>query len=76
MTENDKLLAGLEAALLEAKSSYRKMVIQLAILEAQKDDSGVRVLADTQHVHTARTRVIALEAAIDELKADLAEPGN
>jgi hypothetical protein len=67
MVVAEELASAVEAALVTARAEYRKAVIQLATREATKTDASVRELADVDRIYHARTRVIALEAAREEL---------
>ncbi|TVV76341.1 hypothetical protein [Sphingomonas solaris] len=67
MTDTRRLADGLEAALATARAEYRRAVILLAGQEADKDGGATREPADVDHIHHARTRVLALEAAREEL---------
>jgi hypothetical protein len=67
MVLSEELTAALEAALVTARDEYRKAVIQLATHEAKAVDVPVREPADVDRIHHARTRVIALDAAREEL---------
>ena len=62
-----ELSSALNEALVTARAEYESAVLQLATDEASKVRSSNRELADVDHIHRARTRVIALEAARDEL---------
>lgn len=57
----------LDAALERARKAYQKAVIELTKSEMMKDSSIDDDLADVEQIHSTRTRVIALEAARDEL---------
>ena len=63
----EEMKSGFDAALLKARKEYRKAVIELATSEAAKGHADGDDLADVDHLHIARTRVIALEAASQEL---------
>lgn len=63
----DELTSALDAALVTARAEYRNAVIELADRETAKNDSADREPADVDRIHHARTRVIALEAAREEL---------
>ncbi|MGI4811686.1 MAG: hypothetical protein ACRYF2_26745 [Janthinobacterium lividum] len=57
----------LDAAIELARKAYQRAVIELAQSESAKDRSIDDGLADVDQIHRTRTRVIALEAARDEL---------
>lgn len=63
----EELTNALDAALITARAEYRQAVIELAECEAGKASSPNREPANVDHIHHARTRVIALEAAREEL---------
>ncbi len=65
--EMNVLIRALDAALVKARTEYRNAVIALAKAEAAKGDSSTAELANVDHIHSARTRIIALEAARHEL---------
>lgn len=67
MVSTHDLTHALDAALVTARAEYRDAVLELATREAAKDTSPVREPADVDRIHHARTRVIALDAARDEL---------
>ncbi|WP_267397756.1 MULTISPECIES: hypothetical protein [unclassified Sphingomonas] len=67
MPKAEELTSALDTALTTARAEYRKAVLELATLEAGKDTSSDREPADVDHIHHARTRVIALDAAREEL---------
>jgi hypothetical protein len=67
MVSPNELTNALDAALATARAEYRQAVIELATREAAKDSSVTREPADVDRIHHARTRVIALDAARDEL---------
>lgn len=67
MASTDELTNALDAALITARAEYQQAVIELAEREAAKTSSSNREAADGDHIHHARTRVIALEAAREEL---------
>jgi hypothetical protein len=67
MVSPNELTSALDAALATARAEYRQAVIELATREAAKDSSPTREPADVHRIHHARTRVIALDAARDEL---------
>lgn len=73
MVLSNELTAALDAALVTARAEYRKAVVELATREAAKDASPEREPADVEHIHHARTRVIALDAARDELSQMIEE---
>ena len=56
-----------DAAIERARKAYQKAVVELAQSESAKDRSIDDGLADVDQIHRTRTRVIALEAARDEL---------
>jgi len=67
MVSPNELANALDTALDTARAEYREAVIELAAREAAKDSSPAREPADVDRIHHARTRVIALDAARDEL---------
>ena len=67
MASSDEMTSGLDEALGTARAEYRKAVIKLAAREAAKDTSPLREPADVDRIHHARTRVIGLEVAREEL---------
>jgi hypothetical protein len=67
MSKDENLTNAIDAALNAARSEYRKAVLDLATREASKDISSEREPADVDRIHQARTRVIALDAAREEL---------
>ena len=67
MPTPEDLTSALDAALVTARAEYRNAVLHLATDEASKDLSSDREPADVDHIHHARTRVIALDAAREEL---------
>ena len=67
MPTREQLTGALDAALVTARAEYRNAVLRLATDEASKDPSSGREPADVDHIHHARTRVIALDAAREEL---------
>ena len=67
MSTFDELTSALDAALVTARAKYRDAVLQLATVEASKSPSSGREPADVDHIHHARTRMIALDAAREEL---------
>lgn len=67
MSSTDELTNALDAALVTARAEYRQAVIELAEGEAGKASLPDREPADVDRIHHARTRVIALEAAREEL---------
>jgi hypothetical protein len=67
MASADELTNALDAALATARAEYRQAVIELAAREAAKDLSPTREPADIDRIHHARTRVISLDAAREEL---------
>ncbi len=67
MVSSNELTTALDAALVTARAEYRKAVVELATREVGKDTSTSREPADVDHIHHARTRVIALDAAREEL---------
>lgn len=67
MKSSDELVIALDMALATAHTEYRNAVVQLAEREAAKDSAPSREPADVDHIHHARTRVIALDAAREEL---------
>ena len=73
MVSANELANALDAALDTARAQYRKAVIELAAREAAKNESPDREPADVDHIHHARTRVIALDAAREELSQIIEE---
>lgn len=67
MPTSEELTSALDAAIVTARAEYRDAVLQLATDEASKDPASDRDPADVDHIHHARTRVIALDAAREEL---------
>lgn len=67
MAVTQDLLSALNAAIGSAEQEYQRAVFELAAAEAGKPSSAERALADVDGVHHARTRVIALHAAREEL---------
>ncbi|RYF13800.1 MAG: hypothetical protein EOO77_15020 [Oxalobacteraceae bacterium] len=63
----EELTSALNAVLVTARAEYGNAALQLATDEASKVRSSNRELAAVDHIHRARTRVIALEAAREEL---------
>ncbi|MET4665693.1 hypothetical protein [Sphingomonas sp. PvP056] len=73
MVSPNELTNALDAALATARAEYRQAVIELATREAAKDSSVTREPADVDRIHHARTRIIALDAARDELSTIIDE---
>jgi len=67
MSRDENLTNAIDAALNTARAEYRKAVLELATHEASQDASSAREPADVDLIHQARTRVIALDAAREEL---------
>ncbi|MEJ5979499.1 hypothetical protein WG901_22790 [Novosphingobium sp. PS1R-30] len=67
MVATEDLVSALDAAIVSAEGAYRSAVVALATAEADKSSSTERELADVDEIHHARTRVIALHAAREEL---------
>lgn len=67
MKSSSEMINALDMAIATANIEYRNAVIQLAEREATKDSAPSREPADVDHIHHARTRVIALDAAREEL---------
>lgn len=67
MTVTDDMIDALGTALAAAKNEYRRAVFALALSKAAKVSSGVETLVDAEEIHHARVRVVALEAAVEEL---------
>ena len=67
MSTSEHLTNALDEALETARDEYRNAVLELATQEASKPTSSRRELANVDRIHHARTRVIALDAARDEL---------
>ena len=68
MPTTEELTSALDAALTTARAEYRNAVLELAVRAAGKDTSSDREPADVDHIHHARTRVIALDTAREELR--------
>ncbi|WP_010218265.1 hypothetical protein [Sphingomonas sp. PAMC 26621] len=73
MVSSNELTTALDAALVTARAEYRNAVVDLATREAAKHASSDREPADVEQIHHARTRVIALDAARDELSQMIEE---
>lgn len=67
MKSTNELVSALDAAIAMAEEKYQRSIIELATAEAAKSSPIDRELADIDDIHHARTRVIALHAARDEL---------
>ena len=67
MSMTEKLTIAIDAALETARDEYREAVLALANVEASKATSPNREPANVDRIHHARTRVIALEAAREEM---------
>jgi hypothetical protein len=67
MASADEMTNALDVALATACAEYKDAVIELATREAAKDMGPARVPADIDRIHHARTRVIGLDAAREEL---------
>ena len=67
MPAADDLTQALDAAITAARDEYRNAVLELATREAGKVGGADRAPADVDRIHHARTRVIALDAAREEL---------
>lgn len=67
MPSADDLTQALDAAIAAARDEYCNAVIELATREANKVGDVDREPADVDRIHHARTRVIALDAAREEL---------
>ena len=67
MSTAENLTNAMNAALDTARAEYRNAVLELARDEAAKPVSADREPADVDYIHHARTRVIALEAAREEM---------
>lgn len=67
MSTAEHLSNAMDAALNTARGEYRSAVLELASQQADKIDTPRREPADVDRIHHARTRVIALDAARDEL---------
>lgn len=67
MSTEEHLTNAMDAALDTARVEYRNAVLELAMEEARKHDSSNREPANVDRIHHARTRVIALDAAREEL---------
>ena len=66
--EPEKQTVVLDAAPVTARAEYQKAVVQLAAREAAERSAPDRKPADVDCIHQARTRVIALDAAREELR--------
>ena len=73
MSTGETLVNALDKALITARDEYQRAVLELATLEARKETSSDREPADVDHIHQARTRTIALEAAREELVRMIAD---
>lgn len=67
MSRAENLINAMEAALDTARVEYRNAVLKLATDEGSKPASSDREPANVDRIHHARTRVIALDAAREEL---------
>lgn len=67
MTTAENLMNAMDAALDTARTEYRNAVLELATDEERKHGSSNREPANVDSIHHARTRVIALDAAREEL---------
>jgi len=67
MPTAEELTNALDTALVTARTEYRDAVLELATRETSKHRSSDREPADVDHIHHARTRVIALDHAREEL---------
>lgn len=67
MPLSEELITALETALITARAEYRNEVVQLATREAKAVAVPVREPTDVDRIHHARTRIIALDAAREEL---------
>lgn len=67
MSTAENLIKAMDAALGTARVEYRNAVLDLATEEGRKHASSGREPANVDRIHHARTRVIALEAAREEL---------
>lgn len=67
MASANEMTSALDVALATARAEYRDAVIELATAEAAKDLGPAREPADIDRIHHARTRVIGLDAAREEL---------
>jgi len=73
MASSDEMTNALNVALATARAEYRDAVIELATAEAAKDLGPAREPADIDRIHHARTRVIGLDAAREELSRMIEE---
>lgn len=73
MPTAQELTNALDTALVTARAEYRSAVLELATREAAKDASDRREPADVDRIHHARTRVIALDHAREELSCMIDE---
>lgn len=73
MASSDEMTNALNVALAKARAEYRDAVIELATAEAAKDLGPAREPADIDRIHHARTRVIGLDAAREELSRMIEE---
>ena len=67
MSTAENLINAMDAALDNARVEYRDAVLDLATEEDRKLASSDGELANVDRIHHARTRVIALDAAREEL---------
>ena len=67
MSTAENLINAMDAALDNARVEYRDAVLDLATEEDRKHASSDGELATVDRIHHARTRVIALDAAREEL---------
>lgn len=74
MIVTNDMVQALVTALKAAQTEYRRAVFNLALSEAANVASGVQTLVDVDHIHQARVRVLALEAAVEELTRLSREP--
>ncbi|KQT62607.1 hypothetical protein ASG54_18050 [Aureimonas sp. Leaf460] len=67
MTTAKNLMNAMDTALDTARAEYRNAVLALATDEERKHEASNRQPANVDSIHHARTRVIALDAAREEL---------
>lgn len=67
MPTTEELANALDTALATARAEYRSAVLELATSEAAIGVASDREPANVDHIHRARTRVIALDHAREEL---------
>lgn len=73
MATAQEMTSTLDKALVTAGADYRAAVVQLASRESTADVTSASEHADVDRIHYARTRVIALDVAREELSRMIAE---